>query len=80
MALSYKSRRRWALIILLVGLPLYIILAVGSVALVYGIFERPPIWIEFVIYVVLGIVWALPFKKIFLGVGQADPDADPEDS
>jgi uncharacterized membrane protein len=80
MALSYKARRRWALIILLVGLPLYIICAVAGVALVYAIFERPPVWIEFVIYVALGILWALPFKSIFLGVGQADSDADPEDS
>ncbi len=76
MALSYKARRRWALIILLVGLPIYIILAVGGVAAVYAIFERPPVWIEFVIYVVLGIIWALPFKAVFKGIGQADPDAD----
>ena len=33
MALSYKARRRWSLIILLVGLPLYVILAVNIVAL-----------------------------------------------
>ena len=79
MALSYKARRRWALIILLVGLPLYIICAVAGVALVDAIFERPPIWIEFVIYVVLGLLWALPFKAIFKGVGQADPNADIED-
>ena len=76
MALSYKARRRWALIILLVGLPVYIILAIAGVAAVYAIFERPPVWIEFVIYVVLGIIWALPFKAVFKGIGQADPDAD----
>jgi hypothetical protein len=76
MALSYKARRRWALIILLVGLPLYIIFAWGSVAVVYTLFERPPMWIEFVIYVVLGIVWALPFKSVFKGIGQADPDEE----
>ena len=38
MALSYKARRRWALIILLIGLPIYIVVAVNVVAL----FERPP--------------------------------------
>jgi len=26
------------------------------------------------IYVALGIIWIFPFKKIFLGVGQIDPD------
>ncbi|MGR3530614.1 MAG: DUF2842 domain-containing protein, partial [Sulfitobacter sp.] len=42
MALGYKARRRWALIILLVGLPLYIIAAVWVVAL----FDRPSVLVE----------------------------------
>lgn len=71
MALSYKSRRRWSLIALLVGLPAYIIVAVGII----GLFERPPFWLELVIYIVLGVIWAFPLKAIFKGIGQADPDA-----
>ena len=71
MALSYKARRRWALVILLIGLPLYIIVAVNLVAL----FERPHILLELAIYVGLGIIWAIPFKFVFKGIGQADPDA-----
>ncbi len=74
MALSYKARRRWALIILLVGLPLYIVVALNVVAL----FDRPSILVELAIYVGLGILWAIPFKFVFKGIGQADPDA-PED-
>lgn len=70
MALSYKARRRWSLVILLIGLPLYVVVAVG----VIGLFDRPPIWLELLIYVSLGLLWALPFKFIFRGVGQADPD------
>ena len=70
MALSYKARRRWSLVILLIGLPLYVVLAVG----VIGLFNRPPIWLELLIYVSLGVLWALPFKFIFRGIGQADPD------
>ena len=70
MALSYKARRRWSLVILLLGLPLYIILAVGII----GMFERPHILLELFIYVALGVVWALPFKYVFRGIGQADPD------
>ena len=77
MALSYKARRRWALVILLVGMPLYVVAAVN----VMDLFERPPIWAEFLIYVALGFLWILPFRFIFRGVGQADPDArgDPGD-
>ncbi len=71
MTLSYKARRRWALIILLIGLPLYVVLAVNVVAL----FERPSVLVELAVYVALGFLWALPFRFIFRGVGQPDPDA-----
>ena len=79
MALSYKARRRWALIILLIGMPLYIIFAIAGVALLFSSTGRPPIAIEFAIYVILGVVWVFPFKKVFMGVGQADPDVAPSD-
>ncbi|MHA3978872.1 DUF2842 domain-containing protein [Halovulum sp. GXIMD14794] len=72
MSLSYKARRRLSLLILVVGVPLYIIAAVNLVAL----FERPPILVELGIYVALGIVWALPFRAVFRGVGRADPEED----
>ena len=71
MALSYKARRRWALVILLVGMPVYVVAA----ATLVGLLERPPILLELLVYVLLGIVWALPFRFVFRGVGQPDPDA-----
>lgn len=73
--LSWRARRRWALVVLLVGLPLYIMAAVSLVAL----FDRPPIIVEFAIYVGLGVIWALPFRALFRGIGRPDPDAPPED-
>ncbi|MFO6464430.1 DUF2842 domain-containing protein [uncultured Jannaschia sp.] len=75
MALRYKTRKRLAFLILIVGLPLYVVVAVSVV----NLFDRPPIWLEFVIYAALGILWVLPFKSIFRGVGQPDPDAPPRD-
>ncbi len=74
MAMSYKARRRWSLVVLLIGLPLYL-------ALAWGVLSRMDLWqlpasVEFVIYVVFGVAWILPLKPIFKGVGQADPDAD----
>ncbi len=74
MELSYKARRRWALLVLLVGLPLYIILAVNIV----GLFDRPHILVELLIYVILGFLWMMPLRFVFRGIGQPDPDA-PED-
>ena len=72
MALSYKTRRRLSLLVLAVGLPVYI----GLAWYIVSLFERPPILVELLVYVVLGIVWAIPLKSVFIGVGQADPDAE----
>ena len=70
MALSHKARKRWSLVILLVGLPAYIVAAVTVV----NWLERPGLFVELLVYVALGILWALPFRAIFRGVGQADPE------
>lgn len=75
MALSYKARRISAVLLLVVGLPVYIVASVSIIAL----FDRPPILVELGVYILLGILWAFPFKFIFKGVGQADPDAPTEE-
>ncbi len=67
--LSYKSRKRWALIILVLGLPAYIIVAVT----VTSTLDRPSFLTELAIYVGLGVLWAYPFRSIFKGIGQPDP-------
>ena len=74
MALSYKNRRRLSLFLLLVWLPAFIIIALN----VMTSMERQPLWLELIIYVALGLVWALPFKFAFKGVGKEDPDAADE--
>ena len=78
MALSYKARRRWALVILLIGMPAYVVFSVT----VMNWFDRPAIWVEFLIYLLLGIGWILPFRFVFRGIGKADPGMGqaPEDS
>ena len=78
MALSYKSRKRWAIFLLVIALPTYIIAAVTAMTLIWpDPTQRPPVFAELAIYVGLGVLWALPFKFIFKGIGQADPD-DPK--
>ncbi|WP_300516265.1 DUF2842 domain-containing protein [Aliiroseovarius sp.] len=74
MALSYKTRKRLSILILVVGLPLYIIAAVSLV----NWLDRPHILVELAVYVVLGFLWMIPFRKVFLGVGKGDPDKDPD--
>ena len=70
MSLSYKARRRLSLLVLLVGLPAYIVVAVTLV----GWMDRPSLWVELLVYVALGVMWAFPLKFVFKGIGQADPD------
>ena len=53
------------------GLPIYICVVV----LVISKFDRLPMFVELILYVLLGVVWAFPLKFIFMGVGQKDPDA-----
>lgn len=71
MALSYKARKRWSLLILLVGMPIYVVIAVNLIDSI----DRLPIWAEVPAYILLGVGWILPFRSVFLGIGQVDPDA-----
>lgn len=71
MALGYKARKRWSLVILLIGLPLYIAAAVTVV----NWLNRPPVLVELLVYVVLGFLWMVPFRFLFRGVGKPDPDS-----
>jgi hypothetical protein len=68
--LGRRARLRWALVVLLVGLPLYLVAAVSLV----NLFDRPSIVVELLIYVALGIIWALPFRALFRGIARDDPD------
>lgn len=70
MPLSYRNRRRLALVILLAGMPAYVVAAVTLV----NLFDRPAPAVEVLIYVVLGMLWILPFRAVFRGVGRADPE------
>lgn len=72
MALSYKARRRVALLVLVVGLPVYIALCLKIVSL----FERPSMLVELAIYVGMGVLWAIPLKSVFMGIGQPDSESD----
>jgi predicted membrane channel-forming protein YqfA (hemolysin III family) len=75
--MTYKTRKRLALAILMLGLPIYIGLVVGIMGLVYDRWGQPPLLIELSIYIALGVLCVFPLKTIFKGVGQPDPDAPP---
>ena len=68
--MSYKLKRRLSLLILVVGLPLYIVLIVNLISS----FDRPNFVVELLIYLLSGVVWAFPLKSVFRGVGQAEEE------
>lgn len=73
--MTYKARKKLALFVLVVGLPIYIIVAVTIMSYMMTQDVRFPIAVELLVYVLLGIGWAFPLKWVFKGIGQPDPDA-----
>lgn len=78
MALKHRTRKRLSLLILLVGMPTYVVAAVTLMNWLDATYGRQSLAVEFLVYVVLGILWVLPFRGVFRGVGQPDPDATEE--
>lgn len=72
-SMSYKSRKRLALLSLVVGMPVYVVIAVTVMNAIAS--TEWPMFVELIVYIALGIGWIFPLKKIFLGIGQPDPDA-----
>lgn len=68
--MSYRTRKILAILILVIGLPLYIAAALYVVSL----FERPGFLVELLVYVGLGVVWAVPLRGLFRGLARPDPD------
>ncbi len=70
--MNLKTRKRLSLLILVVGMPLYVVAAVTLVNWMDVRFGRQPILIEVGIYVMLGFLWILPFKRVFSGIGRGE--------
>jgi|TARA_B100000678_G_scaffold194573_1_gene163005 predicted membrane channel-forming protein YqfA (hemolysin III family) len=67
-----KTRKRLSLLILVLGLPAYIIVAVILVNWMDDRWGRQPIWIELAVYVLLGVIWILPLRRVFTGIGREE--------
>ena len=69
MEIKYKTRRVLSLLILLIGLPFYIVCVVTGMTLLVDL----PKILELIIYLFFGVIWVFPLKFVFRGIGQADP-------
>lgn len=70
--MDLKTRKRLSMLVLVVLLPIYIVVAVTVMNWLDARFGRQPILIEVLVYLGLGILWALPFKRVFSGVGRGE--------
>ena len=66
--LSYKARRRWSLVVLLIGLPIYIVVAVNFTDWLRARYEGLPVLVELLVFVVLGFLWMLTLRSVVVGV------------
>lgn len=66
--MSRRTRVLLCFLVLVIGMPAWI---VASATLV-GMLERPGFLVELAIYVGLGLVWILPLRRLFLGIGRAE--------
>lgn len=70
--MDLKTRKRLSLLILILGLPAYIVVAVTLVNWMDARWGRQPVWVELLVYVILGIIWIMPLKRIFTGIGRQE--------
>lgn len=70
--MDLKTKKRLSLLILVLGLPAYIVVAVSLVNWMDARWGRLPIWAELLVYVGLGILSILPLKRIFTGIGRGE--------
>lgn len=68
MALSRNARVRWAVAVLLVGLPVWIVAAASLAGWIEGRWGRLPVAAELLLYVALGLMWVLPLRRLFRGI------------
>ncbi len=72
MNLSLKARKRLAILVLLIWMPLYIVVAMALLGWISDHYGRPSTLVELALYVGLGFLWVLPFKRLFRGVGRGE--------
>ena len=65
------SRKIVAVAVLFLGCPLYVFLAISFIDAM-GINDMPTA-VGIVVYAIIGTAWALPLKKVFLGLSAKKP-------
>jgi len=65
--MSLRTRKLVGSIVLFLWMVVFALLAMGIIGMLPS---RPPVWVEPVLYAVLGIVWIVPLKPLFIWMGK----------
>ncbi|AUH34384.1 DUF2842 domain-containing protein [Paracoccus tegillarcae] len=68
--MDLKTRKRLSILVLLIGLPGYIIIAWMLLGWLSDTYGRLSWWTELLVVIGLGVIWILPLKRLFSGVGK----------
>ena len=64
-----RNARVWrAILVLVLGIPLWIFVAVSAMDWLQGRFGPLAPWAEMLGWIALGLVWIFPLRRVFLGV------------
>lgn len=65
--MSLRTRKFVGSIVLFLWMTVFALLAMAAIGMLPS---RPPVWVEPVLYAVLGVVWIVPLKPLFIWMGK----------
>jgi len=65
--MSLRTRKLVGSIVLFMWMVVFALLAMGVIGMLPA---RPPVWVEPVLYAILGVAWILPLKPLFIWMGK----------
>ncbi len=65
--MTLRTRKLVGSIVLFTWMVVFALLAMVAIAMLP---DRPPVWVEPVLYAFLGIVWIVPLKPLFIWMGR----------
>ena len=64
-----RNARVWrAILVLVLGIPLWVFVAVSGMDWAQARLGPLPFWVEMLGWIALGLVWIVPLRGVFLGV------------
>ncbi len=73
--MTLRTRKLVGSIVLTLWMIVFALIAMAAIAMLP---ERMPVWLEPVVYCVLGFAWILPLKPLFIWMGKGRDTSAPQ--